>query len=463
MYIPIVSGFNTLGQAPRRFLIYVAINVVSWQNIVGPVMVLLARKIDMPESFVGLMISFMPFTTLLLLFTLPLIVRLGPKRVMMWAWFLRNVITCSVFLLPLALLSGSKEWAWIVLAVSILGFCVMRALGAGGWLPWLHEIVPVHLRSTYFSTETSIAQIINIVVLFIQARLLAVDDPGISRFLLIYAIGIAMGFISLFWMRRIPGGAGNLEIDAHIGMRAYGRAISDRNFLVFLLVSMFSLSGMTWYGASFIMYLRDNLDMRDSMTLMLTVAGSLGILFTVGAWARFTEANGSGLAMAKTLFGHTSAPVLMVLAVSGASSAPCFSAVSVVFASIFGAAFGVAVNRAMLNQVPDHDRIGYTALWTVGTAIAFGVTPVAAGLIIEHFPLWGFQACFILSAVSTSIAGVLCLFLVHDVSLEGKRWFYLLNPLLPLRTAGRIMWITVGLHESNQDLVQFDVQDMNKD
>ena len=108
----------------------------------------------MPESLVGLLLSFLPFTSLLLLFTLPLIVRLGPKRVMLWAWFLRNVIACLIFLLPLALAGGNKKMAWAVLTISILGFCIMRAIGAGGWLPWLHEIVPVSLRSTYFSTET---------------------------------------------------------------------------------------------------------------------------------------------------------------------------------------------------------------------------------------------------------------------------------------------------------------------
>ena len=31
---------------------YVAINVVSWQNIVGPATILFARKIEMPESLV---------------------------------------------------------------------------------------------------------------------------------------------------------------------------------------------------------------------------------------------------------------------------------------------------------------------------------------------------------------------------------------------------------------------------
>ncbi len=451
MYFPIVSGLRHLDAPPRRFLIYVAINVVSWQNIVGPAMILLARKIDMPESLVGLMISFMPFTSLLLLYTLPLIVRLGPKRVMLWGWFLRNVIACFVFLLPVALGIGSKRLAWAVLTLSIFGFCVMRAIGAGGWLPWLHEIVPVNVRSAYFSTETSITQLINVAILFLQARLLAVEDPGISRFMLIFGVGIFMGFISLIWMQRIPGGAGMREVDAHIGLRAYVRAAGDRRFFVFLLISTFAFSGIVWFGAAYVMYLRDMLAARDSITMNLTAIGSLGILFTIGSWARFIEANGSGLAMAKTLLGHSCAPVLMLFAYGGSEGAVYIVGFAVLVASIFNAAFNVAANRAMLNQVPDHERVGYTALWTVSTALALGITPVLAGLLIERYGLWGFRWCFLLSSISTFTAALLCLYFIHDVRLDKNRWVALLNPILPLRTAGRILWITLGLHESNRD------------
>ncbi|HOC69928.1 MAG TPA: hypothetical protein PKO23_14075 [Candidatus Hydrogenedentes bacterium] len=456
MNIPIVSGLRALGPPPKRFLIYVAINVVSWQNIVGPAMILLARKIEMPESLVGLLLSFLPFTSLLLLFTLPLIVRVGPKRIMLWAWCLRNVIACLIFMLPLALASDNKVLAWIVLTVSILGFCIMRAIGAGGWLPWLHEIVPVPLRATYFSTETSITQLINVAVLFLQARLLAVDDPGISRFMLIFGIGIFMGFISLIWMKRVPGGAGMQEIDAHIGLRAYIRATRDRNFLAFLLISTLAFSGIVWFHAVYVMYLRDILVVRDSMTMSLTAIGSLGILLTVSAWARFTESRGSGLAMAKTLFAHSCAPALILLAGMGLPGAFYITGFSVILACVFNAAFNVAVNRAMLNQVPDHDRIGYTALWTVSTALALGITPVAAGFLIEHYGMWGFRLCFLFSGFTTTLAGFLYLFVIHDRSLSGKTWLHLLNPVLPLRTAGRILWITLGLHESNRQVSSTD-------
>ena len=73
MQAPVISGYRALEPAPRRFLFFVAVNVVSWQNIVGPAMVLFARKIDMPEFLVGLLLSIMPFAQLLVLVTMPML------------------------------------------------------------------------------------------------------------------------------------------------------------------------------------------------------------------------------------------------------------------------------------------------------------------------------------------------------------------------------------------------------
>lgn len=451
MRLPIISGYLDLDPPPRRFLMYVAINVVSWQNIVGPATILFARKIEMPESLVGAMLSFMPFSTILLLFTVPLIVRVGPKRMMLNAWLWRNIIACIIFTMPLALATGQRWLAWAVLLLTVFGFCVMRALGAGGWLPWLHEIVAVEKRSVYFSTEAAITQLINVAVLFTQARLLAVPEPSTNRFLLIFALGIIMGLISLLWMRRIPGGEGVPSVDSNSGMAALWRAAADRTFMIFMLITILSICGLSWFGASYVMYLRDILGIRDSMNISLSALGGLGVLLTVGSWARFTDKRGSGITMAKTLAAHSVAPVLFLVAGTNPTAVPIVLVLTVLIGNIFGAAFFVAVNRAMLNHVPENDRVGYTALWTVCTAIAFGVTPLAAGFIIEYLGMWGFRLCFIFSTLTTMVSAGLCLVYVNEQNVFADGWTVMLNPVLPLRTMGRILWITMGLHESNRE------------
>jgi len=450
--IPLFGSMRDLGPAPRFFLLFVAVNVVSWQNIVGPSMVLLARKIGMPEFFVGMMLSFLPFTSVLMLLTVPWVPRLGPKRVMMWAWGLRNIICCIVFTLPLALAWGRPQLSWAVFGTAILGFCVMRALGAGGWLPWLHEIVPPGQRSAYFSSETAVTQVINVLIMLAQAALLAGGDAGIDRFLAIYAIGILMGFWSLLWMRRIPGGTaveGMSAVRFREEFQTCAAAVRDLSFLKFMLVASFGISSMCWFGAANVMYMRDVLLLPDSATMSINALASLGVLFTVGSWGRFTEQSGSGRAMFKSLVGHGCAVFIVLLLPVGSPWAGYGMAGVMVLGAVFCAAFNVAANRAMLNQVPETNRIGYTAVWTVITALALGITPLLAGAVIGAWGLRGFQVCFVVSSVWAVLAGMVSLWTVHDSHRTPPTVTAMLNPLLPLRTLGRILWITLGLDESN--------------
>lgn len=452
MQAPVISGFRQLDPAPRRFLFFVAVNVVSWQNIVGPAMVLFARKIDMPEFLVGLLISFMPFTQLLLLVTMPLVTRFGPKRLMLWAWFSRNVICCIVFTMPFALRSGDRRIAWAVLLVAILGFCIMRAVGSGGWLPWLHEIVPENRRSVYFSTETAVTQVINIAIMFVQAWLLAGSNPSITRFLIIYAIGIAMGFMSLITMSRIHGGAPFEDRLSFLDeVRGYVTAFRDRPYLRFMLAATFCIASMSWFGSATVMYMRDILKLHDSMTMTISAVASVGVLLTIAPWGRFAEHSGSGLAMFKSLTGHALAALLMlVLPLQGEWRAVGAGA-AMTLAGVFCAAFFVAANRSMLNQTPEDRRIGYTAAWTVCTSMAFGVTPLLAGAIIEHFGLPGFRACFVLAVVTGFAGAVLCLYVVRDGDTARPTVASVLHPSAITRTLARIAAITLGLHESNRD------------
>jgi hypothetical protein len=79
-----------LPSAPRRFLFFPAINVISWQCIVGQILVLFARTLDMPPTWVGLLIACLPLSMLLVVVTVPLVEWLGPRWILTWGWLLRN-------------------------------------------------------------------------------------------------------------------------------------------------------------------------------------------------------------------------------------------------------------------------------------------------------------------------------------------------------------------------------------
>ena len=76
---------------------------------------------------------------------------------------------------------------------------------AGGWLPWLHEIVPEKERGTYFGAEVSVAHCVSVFAMLVLGFTLE-GDPSLTRFLAIYGFGLAAGFASVYFMSRVPGG-----------------------------------------------------------------------------------------------------------------------------------------------------------------------------------------------------------------------------------------------------------------
>ena len=450
MNIPILSGLRELDRAPRQFLYFIVFNVISWQCIVGNALVLFARYLEIPASRVGLLIAFMPLSMLLVIVTVPLVTHLGPRRLMSTAWGLRCVVICAVFLIPYVLREFGLQPAQYVLMGATLGFCLLRAMGGGGWFPWLHEVVPERQRGTYFSTESAITQLLWVLVASCQAFILQ-DNPGLYRFLALYSIGIASGFISLAYMVRVPGGHGtNGPISVQSSYAAYGVALSDRPFLWFVAVATLCFSSVTWLGASLVLYMRDALDYSPRAIMLIMAAAGAGILVTIRQWGRYADHAGSGHAMLLSLIGHSAAALVFLVLIPGASWTRYVLPPTVVFVSVFGAAFSLAAHRAMLNFVRSPGRVAYTNLWTVGSSLALGITPILAGFCIEHWNLWGFRICFLSCAVSGICCAVASRVAVPDSGPMERPLGRLINPALPVRTLARIMWITLGMHESGR-------------
>ncbi|MFO7974911.1 MAG: hypothetical protein R6V12_09795 [Candidatus Hydrogenedentota bacterium] len=447
---PVVQALHELDKAPRSFLGYVAFNVVGWQCVIGPALVLLARRIEMPPSWVGNLLSFTPLSMILVLFTVRIISRVGSKRLMFAAWLMRNIVICGVFLIPWFYQQWGPRAAWYVLMGSTLGFCLARAIGAGGWWPWLHELVPPHQRGLYFSAETMVAHLISVLVLSVQALIL-LNTQSLWRYLLIYAIGVLAGFTSLVYIARIPGGRGSAEEQSlPEGFASYFRVLSDLPYLRFLVVAALSFSCLAWFTASSVLYMRDILGLTSAYIMAITTAGSVGILLTIRAWGRYADYSGSAYAMSMTLIGFALA-VLSFLALmpdrawSRWAILPAFVA-----AAVFIAAFNVSANRANLTFIKATGLVGYTNAWIIFTAIALGVTPIVVGNAIGAWGLDGFRLCFGVAGIGGLLCAILCRLTVPDGTPVEMSVIRMLNPVLPIRTLARIAYITAGFHKSNR-------------
>lgn len=449
--LPLLEDLHKLDAGPRKFLLFTAFNVVAWQCVAGSMLVLFARRLEMPPAWVGFLLSFMPLSTLLVAFTVPLVTRLGSKRLMWTTWLLRNIIASGVFIMPVAIRIWGPRAAWYVLLSATLGFCLMRAVGAGAWLPWLHEMVTETQRGYYFSAEAAVTQSVNVAISLGLAVALY-GDPGVTRYLVLYALGIGAGLISLIWMSRVPGGKSEHPHQPFsLGGATYKRALQDKPFRRFLIVAACSLSATSWFGSALVLYLRDALQWSSNAVMFALALGSAGVFWTIRYWCRYTEHTGSASAMSKTLFGHSAAAAAFLCMLPGAVWTPYLSPAVVASAVVFGAAFWMSANRAMLGFVPSSHRVGYTNAWTIATAISLGGTPILAGWTIDAFGIWGFRLCFALAGVGGAICALACAWAVEEGGIPARpRLSAMFNPGLPVRTLARVMWITLGLDETNR-------------
>lgn len=461
MPLPVFSELHKLSRPPRQFLVFSALNLFTWFSIAGPVMVLFARHIDMPASWIGVLNSFLQIVTLLVILTIPLVLRLGPKRLLLITWALQSVAASLLFLVPWTLEHHGPQTAWVVMLAAILGFCLVRSTGIGGWFPLIHDVVPPEEQHAFFSTEMAMAQGCTVLATVAQALILG-GEPTIGRFLIINGFGIAAGVVSALWLRHIPAGdAQPTPVRGSSSMAAYMATVRDRGYLLFVITTVTCFSCLAWINTSIVLYMRDAMKFADMHIMIFLAAGNFGVLLSIGYWGRFAEHSGTGYAGLLAMLGHSFGAIIYLFLPPDAPWSAWLLPPTLVCTTLLGAAYWTINHRYMISLVDKEHKVGYTNLWIVGLALAMGVTPIVSGYIIDHFDMTGFRTCFAIAGFGGIVAGLANFWVVHHRRPLRHALDELVNPMLPLRTLGRIAWVTVGLHSSNRRTVVYDDETRN--
>jgi MFS family permease len=225
-------------------------------------------------------------------------------------------------------------------------------------------------------------------------------------------------------MVRVPGGKGS---DGPVSVRSsfgsYRSALTDRPFLAFVTVASLCYAALTLMSASVVLFMRDELAFSPRAVMLVMAVGALCILFTIRYWGNMADRAGSAAAMLLSMFGHSAAAALcLFLAPAGDWAGPLLVVV-IALTSLFAAAFNMAANRALLGYMSAAGRIPYTNVWQVTASFAVGVTPIAAGVMIDHWGLTGFRACFAASLILGLLFGATCRWIVKEPTELERREF----------------------------------------
>ncbi len=452
MRISLLANIRTLPVAPRYFLLFTAMNVISWQCVVGQTLVLFSRAIDMPPSWVGVLIAAMPLSMFLVVFTVQMVEWQGPRRVLISTWVARNLLVLPVFAVPWFLKHGGVSAAWQAVMFATLAFSVIRALGISAWYPWLHEIIPRHQLGAYFSVETVVAQLITILITVVFATILAAGE-SLDRFYLIYAVGIATGLASALVILRIPGGRQAPTLPGQVrAPGSYRLVLADRPFVRYVGIALCGMSAVMWLNAATVMYLRDVLSFAEPQIMVLLAMGALAVATTIHFWDRFAERLGSVPAMLVLLTGHCLIAFAWWLLLPGAAWTFSLSIPVMVGGALFGSAYMMLVSKGMLGLVKESNRVRYTTVWIIGTAAASGIPPILAGLAIDYWQLAGFRLCFTMAGGTALLTTLLLIRLPQPGEAPPVPYLHeLIRPSQPLRSLARIVWIALGYPGRERD------------
>lgn len=444
MFSAISTSLERIGAPGRRFLAFTAVNIIAVHCVSSSaLLILFARQIEMPPGLVGVMISFVPLSTMMVVLTNPLVERLGPRKLMARTWVLRNLLFSLIFLTPWAIRWGGNQAGWFVLCFATLGYSLSRAMGMGGWFPWLHEIIPAQSRGLYFSIDQSILQSTNILLSIMMAMWLG-SDPTVNRFLMVMAVGLATGLASEAMIKRIPGGncATHAPRPVLDTFKDYRQVLRDKPFLRTVAMCGWGMCAMTWLGSASVLYLREILQYSSKHILFLSSASALGVALTIRRWGTFSDRHGSAKTMSLTLAGAVCTGLGWFLLVPMEPWTDVLAWPVVILTSIFGAAYWAATNRAMLCLVHQDNRISYTNAWVIGRAAAVGITPIIAGFLIQHFHLAGYMTCFCMGVI-LSVTAAVAVLRIRDDRTEPESFTALLSrrarPLQILWQIGGIM------------------------
>jgi predicted MFS family arabinose efflux permease len=445
MDFPFRQLLPKLTSAPRAFLFFSIVNLISWQCIVGQVLVLFARSLAMPADLVGLLLSFIPLSMLLVVISIPAVEFFGPRKLLITSWLLRNVLVTAVFFIPVVTLHHGQKAAWLTLLLAVLGFSLARAFGVGGWYPWIHEIVPKQEFTDYFNSETILVQLVNILLAVLISRVL-VHWSGLSSFYLIYGAGVVVGLFSVVLLVFMPGGRKCRTFSGkEKRFASFYKALGDKPYTHFIVVTSLALSSFMWVGSSSIMYLRDAMLFRDGQIMIMTAIGGVAVAFSIRYWSTLAERQGGNRVMAKILVLHAVSIICWLFLLPDSRFRFVLAVLALVSSMVFSVCFSTVAARSMLCRVQNEGRTGYTSLWIIGVSLSSGIPPILAGQLINHLGMTGFRLCFIFSI----LLGISVSFFLKRLPEEGELpnlpyLDILIRPLQPFRWLGRMTWVSLG-------------------
>ena len=234
-------------------------------------------ELGFDEKRIGILLSLIPFASVLAVLVTPLAVRFGVKRTFLSCFGVRYAIILGLLFTPFILDKFGTQKAFFWVMAILMVFAVLRAIGETAFTTWYPDLIPKAMLGRFSAISGTISMLVSIVTVLIASAIIKRFD-GIGKFQILIGIGSGLGLLGILCYGPLPGG--RPVVREPIGgshFRNMGVCLRDRNFLLFL-----GASGFVWLGTSAVfpfiaLYTKKQIGLASDKVVLLEGCTYLGI------------------------------------------------------------------------------------------------------------------------------------------------------------------------------------------
>jgi MFS family permease len=381
----VLTNAEKIRRLPWNTALNAANSIFAQLTYFGPGFVLFLSELNFTNTQIGFLLSLLPFAGLVAIIIAPTVARFGYKRTWLIFYGLRKVITVGLLFVPLIMAQFGTRGLLVYVTLIVGGFALFRAIAETAMYPWAQEFIPNTIRGRYSAINDIMARLTGIVSLGVGSYILGLS-LGLDRFMLLFAIGLVFGFISVWTSSFIPGGAPARDSRAaKMSYRELGSVLRDKNFLLYMAGLGVLIIGSTPMGSFLPLFMEQQVGLSESNTVLLQIGALLGGLastYLVG-WA--ADRYGSKPVMLSGLYVKIILPLAWLLM---PRNSPLSLPVALIITMINGSAdiaWAIGSGRLLyVRVVPSEKRAEYMAVYYAAIGLIGGLSQVLGGRVLDY-------------------------------------------------------------------------------
>ena len=353
-------------------------------TLFGAVFVLFLNTLGLSKSAIGFLLSLFPFFGLTALFTAPAVAQFGFKRTYVTFWTARKIVTAGLLLTPFVLTRYGTNAGLRLCGHHRRHLCHLPGHWRNGQLP-MDPGVHTGLRARQVFGQRKHRGHHREPGGRRRGGYVVGRTTGLTGFMILIAAGVVFGFITVYGLSRLPGGA---PVRGAYDRRSLPQRLAgpahDGDFRRYLIGA--GLLTLAWgpIGSFLPLFMQDQIGLSAEQVVWLQAGTFVGGLVSGYVWGWAADRYGSRPVMLSGMYLLAVLPIFWLLMPRHAAlSLPVAMGVALLQGLIaLGWSIG-STRQLFVNLVPPEHKSDYMALNYAWMGAVGGLSQVLGGRLID--------------------------------------------------------------------------------